>query len=382
MAIYLNKNYMIKSYAGNGRNLNVYGNEQVSNNRNVCLWTQDTSSKAQQWIIKNISGVQKITTALSSTYALNYYWSNGQGKSDNCDIYPEANNDTDSAITFVTVDADNGIYKIKLKNYALYLTAASNTDNANVSWESSTGTTAQQWKFVDMDEIEDTTENSIIYSDYHILGFNGHGRCVNIYTDSAANGNNITLYDWTDHNDQKWTLERIGTNSSGVYTYNIKSAHSGLYLGYNGTTYCGIKACTVTNDPTKAIVTLDTMSSSNHNYRIKMTIDGKIYYLTAWHGLSTSTSRLVWYDILTTYDQIWKFVTGTAHPYSHTSSNYNFRWPASNYALVNDGYNGLWRQYDNDVDGATTDHKGIDLSQGDGKCYSMFDGTVTQVVNS
>ena len=159
MAYALNTTYRIKSFAGSGRNLNVYGNEQVSYNRNVCLWSEDTSANAQKWVIQSFAAGLKIITALSSTYALNYYWANGQGNPGNCDIYPHASNNQDSCITLVAVNAAENIYKIKLANYNLYMTAASDADEANVSWEEHTGAAAQQWKFVPI-----TTSTSAVYA--------------------------------------------------------------------------------------------------------------------------------------------------------------------------------------------------------------------------
>ena len=159
MAYELNTTYRIKSFAGNGRNLNVYGNEQVSSNRNVCLWAEDTSVNAQKWTIKSFTAGLKIITALNSAYALNYYWANGQGYPGNCDIYPHEDNDQDSCITLVAVNASENIYMIKLLNYNLYMTAASDADNANVSWEEYTGTSSQQWKFVSA-----TTQTSTVYA--------------------------------------------------------------------------------------------------------------------------------------------------------------------------------------------------------------------------
>lgn len=148
MAFSRNTPYYMISHAGAGKCLNVYGNEQVSNNRNVCLWTKGTG-KAQSWSIMAPSGNDKIVSGLSQTYALNYYWSAGKGNPGNCDIYPQAGNDADSCITLSAVNAASNIYKIKLKNYNLYLTAKGTGDNADVRWEApvSSGTT-QQWKLV------------------------------------------------------------------------------------------------------------------------------------------------------------------------------------------------------------------------------------------
>ncbi|MBR4960564.1 MAG: peptidoglycan DD-metalloendopeptidase family protein [Clostridia bacterium] len=155
MAIYLNKNYWLKSHAGTGKNLNIYGNEQVSASRNVCLWTQDRSAYAQQWVVNSFSGIYKIITALNDSYAL------GRDTTDNnCEMMLESNNDSKTSVAFVSVDADKNVYKIKLNisGTTLYLTAASNTDNANVYWAANTGTNAQHWKFVEVTEIETSDE--------------------------------------------------------------------------------------------------------------------------------------------------------------------------------------------------------------------------------
>lgn len=157
MSYELNTPYRIRSFAGVGRYLNVYGNEQVSDNRNVCLWSKDPSANAQKWIIQSFTAGIKIITALSPTYALNYYWENGQGYPGDCDIYPHANNNQDSCIIMEAVNASENIYKIKLANYNLYMTAASDADNADVTWENHTGTIAQQWKL----ELVSTTASTV-----------------------------------------------------------------------------------------------------------------------------------------------------------------------------------------------------------------------------
>ena len=161
MAFSRNTSYYMVSHAGAGKCLNVYGNEQVSPNRNVCLWTKGPGN-AQSWNIKAFSAGDKIVSGLSSDYALNYYWSAGKGNPGNCDIYPQAGNDADSCITLTPVNAASNIYTIKLKNYNLYLTAKGTGDNADVRWESlvSTGTT-QQWKLVVFSSNVPTTATSL-----------------------------------------------------------------------------------------------------------------------------------------------------------------------------------------------------------------------------
>lgn len=134
MAYSLNTSYYFVSHAGAGKSLNIYGNEQVSKNRNVCLWTR-SAQNAQNWIIKSFTSGLKIVTALNQAYALSCYWNAGQGNPGNCDIYQEAGNDADSCVTLLAVNASNNIYKVKLKNYDLHLTANGMSDNSNISWE-------------------------------------------------------------------------------------------------------------------------------------------------------------------------------------------------------------------------------------------------------
>ena len=146
MSFQYDVSYHFVSHGGSGKCLNVYGDEQVSNNRNVCLWTKDTSG-AQNWIIRQTDAGVKIFTALDSRYALNYYWSSGQGSPGNCDIYPEEGNDTDSCVVLSPVDEDADIYRIKLANYDLYLTAMGASDNSDVRWEPlADNDNTQSWK--------------------------------------------------------------------------------------------------------------------------------------------------------------------------------------------------------------------------------------------
>ena len=161
--------YRICSHAGSGKYLNVYGNDQVSANRNVCLWTLDTSAQAQKWNVMLVStGVYKITTAIDSSYALNYYWTNGLGNPGNCDIYPHAGN-ADSTVEFIA-DANNpDVYEIRLTRSGtdLYLTADSSstyiTDNTNVSWKARNNDWSQKWKFEEVVGDFDDDSNYAIY---------------------------------------------------------------------------------------------------------------------------------------------------------------------------------------------------------------------------
>lgn len=147
MAYTINELYRLRSHAGTGDYLNVYGNETVSKNRDVCLWSLDAVANAQKWIITEQSAGKKIITALDERYALNYHWANGQGKPGNCDIYPHVGNDADSVVELSEVPLATGVYTIKLAHYALYLTADDVGNRAKVTWELKNNTKSQQWKF-------------------------------------------------------------------------------------------------------------------------------------------------------------------------------------------------------------------------------------------
>ncbi len=152
MAYQTNKTYVLFSHGGAGRCLTVYGGV-ANNNQNVCLFRQ-VGTTAQNWTIKAFGSNFKLVTGLNQNYALNYYWSAGQGKPGNCDIYPQAGNDADSSIILEPVCTD--VYRIKLKNYNLYLTAKGDDDSADVRWEAPvsmssdyTALAPQEWRILD-----------------------------------------------------------------------------------------------------------------------------------------------------------------------------------------------------------------------------------------
>ncbi len=178
MSYKLNVPYFMVSHGGAGKCLNLYGNEQVSDHRNVCVWTRSTG-KAQNWLIKAFGANYKIVTALDQSYALNYHWTSGKGNPGNCNIHPQAGNDADSSITLVAVNATDGVYKIKMKNYNLFLTAKGTGDNADVRWEAPvTSGTSQQWRLM---------ETAGIQAPFIYTGFNYGGKPYS-YTDAQLAG--------------------------------------------------------------------------------------------------------------------------------------------------------------------------------------------------
>lgn len=228
-------------------------------------------------------------------------------------------------------------------------------------------------------KLAEVSADEVYFSSYHILGYKGYGRCVNIWGTTAASGNSITLYDWDNNDDQLWSLKQIGMNSTGEYTFVLESAHSGLYLGYTGVTdNNNIKYCNVTNQRSKAEIVAESLDVSRNLYRFKMYIDNTAYYLTPWAGVSRNTSKLLWMPERNNTDQSWKAVSGTTYPAAHSSARPEWRWPTPESARINDGYNSIWREYNTDPT-VTNNHVGLDLSAGNGYCYSMFDGTIKEI---
>lgn len=151
MSYQLNTGYLLFSHGGTGQCLTVYGGA-VNNNQNVCL-LRKVGTSAQTWTIKAFGSNLKIVTGLNQNYALNYYWNAGQGNPGNCDIYPQAGNDADSFIELQPVSTD--VYRIKLKNYNLYLTAKGTGDSSDVRWEAPVSLSSnytellpQEWRIV------------------------------------------------------------------------------------------------------------------------------------------------------------------------------------------------------------------------------------------
>ena len=67
MAYQKDHTYWVISYGGNGRALSVYGNSQVSENRNVILWDKQ-NIKDQLWLVKVGSGFARLHTTLDTSY--------------------------------------------------------------------------------------------------------------------------------------------------------------------------------------------------------------------------------------------------------------------------------------------------------------------------
>lgn len=136
---------------GANKALNISGSDlkgtSLYDNRNVTLWTRSGSGE-QAWILDSKTSPDGIRSYLNRKFGLNAY-RNSTSKY-KCDIHTVEGNETDSDVTISTV---SGGYKIKLKNYNMYLTADGTSNGASVSWAPSSTSNLQVWKLNEKDVI-------------------------------------------------------------------------------------------------------------------------------------------------------------------------------------------------------------------------------------
>lgn len=148
MAYENGKSYWFLSYGGSGRALSVYGNSQVSQNRNVILWDKQVIDD-QSWYVGTypISGFVRIRTDLDQRYGLNVW--RGADNYYNCDICMITGNEEDSKLDFITVNGNENLYRVKLLKEDMYLTAMGTGNGADVRWKALTRNDDQLWKLVE-----------------------------------------------------------------------------------------------------------------------------------------------------------------------------------------------------------------------------------------
>lgn len=164
---------------------------------------------------------------LNQAYALNYYWGSGQGNPGNCDVYPETGNDQDSLVEFQAVDSGNNIYRIKLRNYSLYLTAKGTADGSDVKWEALvSGSNTQEWKLTLFSGTEPSTGvtlqmpqnlNQKYTNNDAIIRSMGCAVCCACDVASYYRRSNYTL-------DEMKTARVYSTNDATCYWGNVPSA--------------------------------------------------------------------------------------------------------------------------------------------------------------
>lgn len=152
MAISSNKYYYFKSVSDN-KYLNIYTNGSLSNGINVKTYPKIDGDECQIWYTQPYSSTLN-TFLLKSKKNLGYALDRWRGSSNynNADIYSVGTTEEDLAdqlIQFVNVGNNN--YRIKLKNYNLYLTVNTSTSSSdgsrNIYWTAlNSGSNSQLWR--------------------------------------------------------------------------------------------------------------------------------------------------------------------------------------------------------------------------------------------
>ena len=129
--------------------LNRYGEGAISSHQKATLYTA-TGAADQRLQVHKVGGGCQLISALSTDFkdetkmfGLNIY---GSKAGSVCDFFPVYNNFDDALIDLLTVDAANSLYRIKLIKHNLYLTPASNSNNAGLTWETASNADNQVWQ--------------------------------------------------------------------------------------------------------------------------------------------------------------------------------------------------------------------------------------------
>ena len=143
MAYTFEQSYYFRPYRGNSSFwLNRYGNGSIASHQKAPLYTA-AGSADQRLKVHKVSGGCQLLSDLNNAYGLNIY---GTKAGSVCDFYPVSGNFNDALIDLLTVDAANNLYRIKMINHNLYLTPASNSSGAALTWENASNADNQIWQ--------------------------------------------------------------------------------------------------------------------------------------------------------------------------------------------------------------------------------------------
>lgn len=143
MAYTFEQSYYFRPYRGNSSFwLNRYGNGSIASHQKATLYTA-AGSADQRLKVHKVSGGCQLLSDLNNVYGLNIY---GTKAGSVCDFYPVSGNFNDALIDLLTVDAANNLYRIKMINHNLYLTPASNSSGAALTWENASNADNQIWQ--------------------------------------------------------------------------------------------------------------------------------------------------------------------------------------------------------------------------------------------
>lgn len=143
MAYTFEQSYYFRPYRSNSSFwLNRYGNGSIASHQKATLYTA-AGSADQRLKVHKVSGGCQLLSDLNNAYGLNIY---GTKAGSVCDFYPVSGNFNDALIDLLTVDAANNLYRIKMINHNLYLTPASNSSGAALTWENASNADNQIWQ--------------------------------------------------------------------------------------------------------------------------------------------------------------------------------------------------------------------------------------------
>ena len=163
MAYTLGNWYYFEAFGGNsGLFLNREGSGALQNHQNISIYKNTTGTadnpdhqfKLEAAYHNGVIEGCSIRSMLNEAYGLNIYgYGSDMTAEANCNLAivggttSDASNYNDTLIDLLTVDGDQMLYRIKLiKHPGLFLTATSNSNNADVRWMKESGGSNQLWK--------------------------------------------------------------------------------------------------------------------------------------------------------------------------------------------------------------------------------------------
>lgn len=277
--------YTIISHAGSGSCLNIASSSSIANGTNVNVYAA-TGSNDQKWVIDSLSstGEQFIKHFSNNAYALN---ARRVGTNWNCTLYTATGN-ADGYLIIESTGA-SGIYTIRLSRHTdRYLTAEGTSNSSNVSWQTYTGSTAQQWKI--------TPVNTVIpISVYSTATHNG----VTFHVIKTAPTNivlkNLARVDITKSSEYGINAAFFTTDATDDQFYNI-AANNGVLVGpsgagdYNGDD-CGSSIIAYHNGTVKLIDDIKT-----HNEAKQALGNGTAVWVQGGQNLYLGELRANWED--------------------------------------------------------------------------------------
>jgi len=286
--------------------MNVYGNDTVSQNRKVCLWTY-YDTKAQNFQIRADGNYLKIVSTINTNYALNAW-----RKTDpyGCDVYPYAGNEKDARIQLEEVNAAKNLYKIKLLNYSKYLTApAVKKNNGVINWSAKfTDSSAAQRQIWKLTTSGINLAAPAVHNGGHIISYAGKGGCLNIYGNEVISPNRrVCIWSWDEKNAQIWKLGSVGGKIKIFSTLDYPKYALNIYR--NGTNACDVYPHTG-NDGDSEII-YEPIDNSGRLFRFYLkpltsNILDRLYLTAAGKG---NNSNVFWATLTNSDSQIWEITT-------------------------------------------------------------------------